>query len=480
MTALSLPRLRLARPRRIRPVGFLAASLALVIAGQLASIVRGPEATAPQAVSPGVAPARPGVPAAPPAVEGPISPPNAPLAGTPGSLAQIDSSIARWSANLAANDLDFISARNVALLYEGRARISGDVTDYVRAEEAASRSLGIEPRQLDVQALHARVLLATHEFSRALTEASAVDRAAPNQPAVLAIMGDASLELGDVDAAAALYDRIEALAPGPAVTVRQARIAFVRGDVSGATALAGSAYEAAVDEGQTGPPLSWYAFLAGTLTIDAGDPEGARGWFERAIAEWPGSFQALAGQARVAAALGDADGAIEAYQAANAIAPQPAALRHVGDLLLLRGDDVAAAAAQEQFLLLVRPAGQPNALYTEELVAFLADHGTDVGQALELATQNLAATQDAHAYDAYAWALFANNRVAEASAAVETALDLSGGDATVLYHAGVIALATGDTDAGRGYLEAALGIRGALDPLATSRAEAAVAGLQAR
>jgi tetratricopeptide (TPR) repeat protein len=477
MTALSLSRLRLARLPHVRPLGIFAASVALVV-GQLASVNRDPEAAAPVGAGPGV-PAGAG-PAAPRTVEGPISPPDAPLADTPASVVQIDSSIARWSANLAANDLDFISARNVALLYEGRARISGDVTDYDRAEEAASRSLGIEPRQLDVQALHARILLATHEFSRALAEASAVDRSAPNQPAVLAIMGDASLELGDVEAAAALYDRIEALAPGPAVTVRQARIAFVRGDVSRATALAGSAYEAAVDEGQTGPSLSWYAFLAGTLTIDGGDPEGARAWFDLALDAWPGSFQALAGQARVSAALGDTDGAIAAYQAANAIAPQPAALRHLGDLLLLRGDDVEATAAHERFLQIVRPGGQPNALYAEELVAFLADHGTDVGQALELAEQNLAATQDAHAYDAYAWALFANDRVAEARAAVETALELSGQDATILYHAGMITLAIGDTDAGRGYLDAALGIRGGLDPLATSRAAAALAGLQAR
>ena len=46
---------------------------------------------------------------------------------------------------------------NLALLYEGRARLSGDIGDYTRASEAATRSLSIEPRQLDVQALHARL-----------------------------------------------------------------------------------------------------------------------------------------------------------------------------------------------------------------------------------------------------------------------------------------------------------------------------------
>lgn len=461
MTAITLP-----RPRRIRPLAVLAASLALVATVQVVAQLR----PAAPATSPDLAPA----------VEGPISPPQAPIGGAPGSLVQIDHSITAWTANLAANDRDFLSARSLGLLYEARARLSGDVTDYARAEEAATRSLSIEPRQLDVRALHARVLLATHQFSRALAEASRIDRTAPDQPAVLAIIGDASLELGDVDRAAAIYERIEKLAPGPAVTARLARVAFIRGDESAALSLAAAAYAAASEDGQTGPALGWYAYLAGTLTIDSGDPEGAGPWFGRALDAWPESFQAIAGQARVAAALGDTSGAIERYRAANALAPQPGALRHLGDLLALQGDDAGATAAHQQFLDIVRPDGRPDAIFAEELIQFLADHGRDLDQALELAEQNLAATQDAHAYDAYAWALLANDRVAEASTAIRTALDLSGRDATVLYHAGVITLAISDGEAGRDYLEGALGIRGGLDPLAASRARAELAGLQAR
>lgn len=459
MTAFALP-----RPRRVRPLAVLAASVVLVVAAQVAS-----------QVGPPVPPA----PVAPPAVEGPVSPPEAPIANAPDTLGAIDHAIAAWTVNVTANDRDFLSPRNLGLLYEARARLSGDASDYTRAEEAATRSLAIEPRQLDVQALHARILLSTHQFARALAEASSIDRSAPNQPAVLATMGDATLELGDIDGAAAIYDRLRELAPGAAVTARHARIAFLRGDTRGAQELAAGAYAAASDEGRTGPSLSWYAFLVGTLTIDAGDPDGAEPWFERALDAWPGSFQGLAGQARVAAARGDTAGAIEAYRAANAVAPQPAALRFLGDLLRLEGDEAGAAAAHDQFLDIVRPDGQPNAVYAEELIQFLADHGRDVAQALQLAEENLEATQDAHAYDAYAWALLANHRMDEAQAANKSALELAGRDATVLYHAGVIALAIGDSDAGRGYLQAALSIRGGLDPLATSRAAAQLEALEA-
>ena len=211
MTALSLPRVR-----RPRPIALLVASVAIVAATQLSTFVRpGPPITAP---------------AAPVTVNGPVTPPEAPITSAPSTLAKIDHSITAWTHNVATNDKDFLSAANLGLLYEARARLSGDVSDYTRATDATDRSLAIEPKQVDVLALHARLALATHDFGRALSEARSLDRIAPNQPAILAIIGDADLELGDVDGAVGMYDRIQALAPGASVTARLARVAFLQGD----------------------------------------------------------------------------------------------------------------------------------------------------------------------------------------------------------------------------------------------------------
>lgn len=460
MTALSLP-----RPRRVRPLAVLAASVTLVAAMQVAAQLRP------------VAPPAP--PAGAPAVEGPIAPPQAPIGNVPGSLAQIDHSIAAWTANLGANARDFLAARHLGLLYEARARVSGDVSDYVRADEAATRSLSIESRQLDVQALHARIRLATHDFSGALAEASTIDRSAPDQPAVLAIIGDASLELGDVDAAAAIYGRIDALAPGPAVTARLARVAFLRGDAQRAVALAASAHAAAAADQVDGPSLSWYAYVAGTFSLSGGDPEGAARWFDRALTAWPESYLALAGAARAAAALGDVDAAIAGYRAAIAIAPQPDSLAALGDLLALGGDD---AAAEEQYatvLAIARIQGDGGLVYNRQLALFLVDHDRDVAEALTLAEAELDERKDAYGYDAYAWALLANGRAAEADAALATALATGTRDARLLFHAGEIALALGDSTGARALLEESLAIRGALDPLSAARAAESLASLDA-
>ena len=458
MTALSLP-----RPRRIRPLALLAASLLVVAASQAIAVLRPGDATAP---------------AAPLTVSGPVSPPEAPVMAAPGSLAQLDRSIGAWTANLAANDRDFLSARNLGLLYEARARLSGDITDYGRATEAANSSLAIEPRQLDVQALHARLLLATHDFSKALAEASSVDRSAPDQPAVLAIMGDALLELGRVDEAADRYQQLEALSPGPAVTARQARIAFLRGDPASAVSLAVAAYDAAATQDLTGPGLSWYAYLAGTFEVASGAPDDAATWFDRALVAWPKSYLALAGRARAAAALGDLDAAVDGYRAAIAVAPQPDALTALGDLLAIQGD---AAGAEEQYATvdaIARLQSSAGPVFDRQLAAFDVNHDRDLVEALTLAERELKTRKDAYGYDAYAWALLANGRAADAQAAIDHALAFGTRDALLLYHAGEIAGALGDIARARELLTDALAIRGALDPLAASRAAASLASLR--
>lgn len=462
MTALHLP-----RPRGLRPLAILATSAALVAAMQVATVLR-PQSTTP---------------IEPPTVTGPISPVDAPVANAPGSLATIDHSISAWTQNLAGDERDFISAATLGLLYEARARLSGDAGDYLRAIEAADRSLAIVPTQLDVLALHARLQLATHEFSKAVTEARAVDRSAPDQPAILSIIADASLELGDVATATELYGRLGTLAPGAALDARLARLAFLHGDSVQAASLAEAAHATAITEGNEGPGLSWYAYLAGVMHINSGSPDAAIDWFDRALKAWPGSYLALAGRARADAALGNIDEAIAGYRAAIAVAPQPDALTALGDLLAMRGD---AAGAEAQYatvraiaqLLAAGSQGSGTSIFNRQQVLFDVNHERDVASALTLAETELADRKDIYGYDAYAWALLANGRAADADAAMSTALALGTRDALLLYHAGAIKLALGDSAAARSYLEQALAIRGALDPLAVSKATASLAAVR--
>jgi tetratricopeptide (TPR) repeat protein len=256
-----------------------------------------------------------------------------------------------------------------------------------------------------------------------------------------------------------------------------ARLAFLRGDTTGAIQKAEAADADAVAAGITGPSLSWYAYLAGTMHLAAGAPETAATWFDRAIAAWPQSYLALAGKARAAAAVGDLDAAIDGYRAAIAIAPQPDALAALGDLLALRGDDRGAREQYDTVVAIARLQGSGGLVFNRQLVLFDVNHDREVAAALELADTELVARRDIYGYDAQAWALLANGRAADADAAMTKALALGTRDAMLLYHAGEIARAVGDSARARDLLEQALTLRGALDPLSASRARASLGAL---
>jgi tetratricopeptide (TPR) repeat protein len=457
------PRLRL---RRVRPAAVLVAALAVVVGSYAGSTLLGQPATHPiTAVAPAVDAA-------------PVEPADGPATATVAGLAVLDHDIGLWTANVAKNDRDFVSATTLGTLYDARGRLTGDVGDYLRAEHALDRSLAIAPAEMAARILHARLRQTMHDFSAALTETKAILKADPSQMQALATLGDAKLELGDIAGAEAAFATLEATVPGPAVTARLSRVAFLRGDTAAAGTLAKRAFDEATAAGQTGSGLGWYAYVAGTVAIAAGTPTDALAWFDKALGAWPDSYLALAGKARAQAALGNADAAIASYQQAIAVAPQPDSLTFLGDLYALNGNAKLAANQYATVEAIANLAAINQQVYNRQIVLFSVNHDRDLAAALALATQELAVRKDVYGYDAYAWALLANGRAADADAAMQHGLGLGTRDALLWYHAGVIASAVGDTARAKTLLGEAVSLPGALDPLAASQATAALAGLR--
>lgn len=458
-------------PRRVRPIGIAAAALGLALATYGVAALR---ATPPPTAS------RPAADSGPVGGSAIVSPGGPVLAV--GTLQQIDRSIDAWTANLAKEPRDFYSATNLGLLYEGRARLTGDISDYDRARQSLERAIAVAPAETAARVVHARVLASLHDFATALSEARAILQQDPSQLAALATAGDAELELGDVAGAATSYRALAKAAPGPAVDARLSRLAFIEGDPADAWSLATRAFDEAAAAGETGPSLSWYAYLPGTLAVTAGQPTVALDWFTRAVQAWPGSFLAVSGMARAEAALGRIDDAIRSYSAAIAIAPQPDAVAALGDLYALRGDAALgdAALADRQYATveaIAHLAALNEQVFNRQLVLFSINHDRDLTEALRLAQQEIAVRKDAYGYDALAWALLANGRAADAATAMAQAFAFGTRDPLLDYHAGLIAQALGQADRARELLAAALAPTGALDPLATRRATDALASL---
>ena len=194
--------------RRPRAVGFLAAAAILVGLTYVAGAVRAPAPTVvPPAASAGTVPLEANVPAT-------IGVPGSTGVLVPGSVEQLDRSIATWSANLAAEPRDFISATTLAGLYHARGRLTGDLADQQRALAAARAAETAAPAEAGARAIQAAVQLTLHDFTGALATAEALYATHPSQLGALATMADAKVELGRLADARADYARLATQASG--------------------------------------------------------------------------------------------------------------------------------------------------------------------------------------------------------------------------------------------------------------------------
>ncbi len=468
MTSLQLRR----PPLRVRPLGVLATAVGLVAVTAIASFT-GSGSGSPSRAALGGSPAdAPVASAAPVAIPG-----TAGVQPAIGSVAQLDHNIAAWTANLRANPKDFISATNLASLYAGRARLTGDVDDYQRGLEAARQAVAIAPTQPAARSLEAALLFSLHDFRAARDTADAIVRADPAQLGALATRADAEIELGDLEAASDDLDALAAATSGPAVLVRQARLASARGDLTGALRLAVAARDAALSGDVE---ASFYQYAVGEYARAAGDAWTASAGFAAALAVRPNDLAALLGSARMAAWMGDLDAAIATLERATAIAPTPEAEALLGDLLTLRaepGDDRAAAAAYGTVRLTRQLSELAGSVFDRQLLGFELDHGGDAAQVAAAALAALADRDDAPGHDLLAWALYRAGDIPAAKAESDLARSAGAADARTLWHAGAIAAALGDTAQARSLIASALALGPALDPAPRAEAAALLATL---
>jgi tetratricopeptide (TPR) repeat protein len=292
----------------------------------------------------------------------------------------------------------------------------------------------------------------------------------PAQVGALATIGDAQLELGRYTEAAATYGRLAALAPGPAVDARLARLAFVTGDPARAIQLARQALDGAiagaVADGDVAPAdLVFYHYQLAELARLTGDAALARSEYRAGLELRPDDLGSTVGLARIEAYEGDVASAIGLLRHAASIAPQPETLALLGDLSAQRGD---AAEADRQYATvraIRRLSELAGSVYDRQLIMFELDHGGASSELLDHARAALVARPDASGHDVVGWALYRLGSFDAADVEIAAALRTGIRDPRLLAHAGAIALARGDAAAGRELLRQALALGPGLDPL---------------
>ncbi len=393
-----------------------------------------------------------------------------------GSAADLSASAEALQARLRRLPGDWTAWASLGAVYVAQAQASADPTYYGKAEDALRRSRQLQPQDNgDALTGLASLAAARHDFERARALAQRALAVNPYDSTALGLLSDALIELGRYDRAFATVQRMLDLKPGVPSFTRASYTFELRGDIKGARIALRRALDVAYSSFDTAFALRYLAELA----WNNGDLQAASAYVQDGLAQEPGAVPLLAVRARILAARGNVEDALDTWAEVVSRLPQPSYLIEYGELLSSLGRHAEAArqyGVVEATFELFEAQGADVDL---ELALFAADRGR-VRQAVSAARAQWEMRRSVHVEDAYAWALHVAGRDEEALTHARAGARLGTRSALFAYHRGMIEAALGRDHAAQQSLRAALRINPHFSPLHAPRAERTLAQLSGR
>lgn len=306
--------------------------------------------------------------------------------------------------------------------YLHRARATGNVADFSRAEHSLSKSLAI---QVSAEALRwlAAVKLDQHRFDEAIKLAQRALEADPGDGIARAVVGDALLALGKYQAAREVFERLKDEQMDFYSNAGFARYLFLTGDPNSAIARLQDALAKLPD--QPGPyrnARAWCHLMIGSYLFELGNAEASLEEYKTAIKLRPDSIDILEHRTEWEATYGDPVKAVAMYQRILHQQPRPLEQVALGDILIRIGrvDEGMRYLEQAETAWKARLA-KGDVSVRRDLALLLLDYKRDVKLALDLAREDFDIRGDVLAYDTLAWALFMNGEYEKARQAIKEA-----------------------------------------------------------
>jgi tetratricopeptide (TPR) repeat protein len=393
------------------------------------------------------------------------------------SPSNVDAAIATLEERVRADDAAALDLARLGAAYLQKARGTADPRFYALAGRSFRRSLEAEPSHLSALLGMGELALARHDFSGALDwgrRARVVDR---HNSTAWGVIGDAHIGAGRYAAGFHAYQRMVDLAPNLSSLARVSYARELTGDVAGAIVAMRRAAAA-------GAPIAenraWTATQIGDLYFATGRLSKAAAHYRMARHLDETFSPALAGLGRVYAARGRTNAAIDVYQRVVVRLPLPQYVMALGDLYDVVGRS-SAAARQYDVVVAQHELFKANGVLPDvEMTLFFADQGRDPHRALQLARAQYRKRQSIQVADALAWSLYRNGKLRAAGRVMKRALHLDTRDATMHYHAGMIAKGRGQLRRAAHHLSSALETNPDFSILYADRARQALSRLDGR
>lgn len=407
--------------------------------------------------------------------------------------------IAFWAGRARNDPQGAIEYATLAGWYLKSCRDTGDIADALRAEQAARRSLAIRTwNNYAAYDVLAQSLLTQHRFKEAEAVADRAFGRRPDDPEARRMCIEIRLELGDYKAADTLLRQGPQAAEDASVQTLRARMLTLRGRSDLALRLLLQAQAAADrDYDMSCENVAWYHVRVGDLLATMGRADEAERSYREALAIFPRDYKAMYGLAQLAADRHRWQEAISWGQQSAEIVPMPQTLALVGDAYAASNNPQEAERQYRVVDAIGKLSRAQGVIYDRQRALFCADHNRNLDEAVMLARRELQARHDIYAYDTYAWACYqeaqasgraytsltigssAAGMLAEADKNARQALSLGTRDASLYFHAGMIAAGRGDKPTARTYLQRALAINPLFHPFQPQQARDMLARLKA-
>ena len=369
---------------------------------------------------------------------------------------QADREIQFWESRLERDPHDFVAPTKLGAAYLQKARESGDLDFYARAEAVLTVAMERNPKHWTAQGLLASAYVARHKFADAIMTARELTKALPSEPFGYGVLGDALLEAGRVREAEAAFNKLLKLEPGFFAFSRMANLCSAKGGSKGALKNFARALEAAKRENGSAENLAWCHVQSGGIYFDSGKYDKAEEQYRAALKILPGYYVALEHLGELRAAQEDFSEAVALYQAAVESSPRPELFHALGELYTFMGKPAEAAPWLDRALTGYRESIERGEVhYCHHLASFYSGARPNPAEALKWARKDFEIRQNASTYETLAFALHLNGKSSEAVAAIEKALAFGASDVRLFITASEIYKGAGRESKAKAFLKRA-------------------------
>lgn len=372
-------------------------------------------------------------------------------------LAKVDERIGVHSGRMTERE-SWLEGATAAGFLRQRARLSGELSDYARAEALLEEAFALAPEGSGPLLQRAQLHFTLHRLPQAEADLARVDaqpiKTAETLSALADLRADIALERGQLDVAEAHWEAAEAARPSLQTAAALGRIAWQRGEFEAADAL----FRQGLDRyhGAYHEPVAWAHLQRGLIDLDQGDAAAALGHYAEADAALSGYWLVEEHQAEALLLTDETERALALYRDVVERTGSPELQGALAELLLEQGREDEARAL----------VARADATYAEQLAQFpeaatghALDHaltwGTDPARALELAERNAELRPHGAALAQLSQARLAAGDAAGALEAAEQGLATGARSADLFTAAAAAAQASGASGRAKDYLSKA-------------------------